>query len=207
MKPLKLNWKVGILMILALFHTVVACNRNDSNSGVAAAPGFPAQPGFPGGFNPACPTCPPVPGGGALLLSNVKSATASERVLFGLDVIATGGIAVNPMDPKAAVYYTGPVAVQGVMRVTDPYDSMFCYAAPGDYTIQTVQMVQMSALTLNGGRLIAQGPGGQIVMMIQNAQFYNPSETVWAQSQNNRVGLNVYVESVNGRPCGSVSTY
>jgi hypothetical protein len=141
----------------------------------------------------------------------VKSATASERVLFGLDVIATGGGAsgmmVNPMDPKAAVYYSGSVAIQGVMRVTDPYDSMFCYAAPGDYTIQTVEMVQMSSLILQGGRLIAQGPGGQIVMQIRNAQFYNSTETVWSQSQNNRVGLNVYVESVNGRPCGSVSTF
>jgi|GEM_PF-5547033 len=197
-----LNWKVGIFLMLALFHTVIACNNNSGGGATAVAPTNP----YP--YNPACPNCGPIgQQGGAPILTNVKSATGSERVLFGIDILANGPMPVNMADPKAAVYYNGPVVVRGTMRITDAYESMFCYAQPGDYTIQTVEMVQMSSLTLAGGRLVAQGPGGQIAMRIYNAQFYNPSETVWSQSQNNRVGLNLYVESVNGRPCGSVSTY
>lgn len=195
------NWKAGIFLILILFQAVIACNNN--GGGGAAAPAAPVY-GY-GGYNPMCPTCT-AGVGGMPLLTNVKSATGSERVLFGLDILAVNGAQVNMMDPKAAVMYSGMAAIAGTMRVLDPNDSMMCYAAPGDYTIQTVEPIMMGSLMLSGGRLIAQGPGGQLNMRIMNAQFYNSTETVWSQSQNNRVGFNLYVER-NGMPCGSVSTF
>ncbi len=196
------NWKAGIFLMLVLFQSVIACNNGGGGSGAAGAP---VNPYGYGGYNPMCPTCT-AGMGGMPLLTNVKSATGSERVLFGLDVLATGGTQVNMYDPKAAVMYSGMAAIAGTMRVLDPNDSMFCYTAPGDYTVQTVEPIMMGSLMLAGGRLIAQGPGGQLNMRIMNAQFYNSTETVWSQSQNNRVGFNLSVER-NGMPCGTVSTF
>lgn len=194
------NWKAGIFLMLVLFQAVIACNNNGGGSSATA----PVNPyGYIG--NPMCPTCT-AGMGGMPLLTNVKSATGSERVLFGLDVFAMGGTQVNMYDPKAAVMYSGMAAIAGTMRVLDANDSMMCYTAPGDYTVQTVEPIMMGSLMLSGGRLIAQGPGGQLNIRIMNAQFYNSTETVWSQSQNNRVGFNMYVER-NGMPCGSVSTF
>jgi hypothetical protein len=115
-------------------------------------------------------------------------------------------------DPnKAILFYSGPVMLRANMRITAQNYSV-CNATVGDYQVETVTpgVSQLGAMT--NVRLEARhtNGNGRITMIIAQASLYNESSGVGVQNgvDTNRLGItNLFLESVNGQPCGTIATY
>lgn len=107
---------------------------------------------------------------------------------------------------RIAAVYSGMVMLRGNLVISN--GGLYCNATNGTYTVQTVSAGQYSGGQLGSMRLEANSPtGGRIVMRVSGGTFYNATTGLDKNSQENRVGLNMYLESVNGQPCGELSTY
>jgi len=194
------------LALLAML-TVVACN-NGGGSKSASTPGSDTWAQCAGCGTLTNPTA---------LLSNVQAQTADGQIQFNLHLAGQGTGMMQMGHPKAAVYYQGPAALTGVMRISNP--GAFCGAPAGDYSIQPVQLSNMYALTLQGGTYQATMGGYAFQFRIVTAQLYNrDGDGVTAMSAGNRIGLNLVINHVAGMnsqmmgggfgfACGGISTY
>lgn len=196
-----------------LFLTFVAlaflgCNKNGGNGGQPVAPIAPG----PGGNWGACQSCTGMIRSPFAALVGVQSADASNEILIALDLIIDGSVPGFPYsDPKAFLYYSGPLAVQGVIRVTRANDPLVCNIAPGDYQLQPQSVSQANRGVIQGGSFVATGPGGQMLIRLGASQVNNHTDPngVSNVSSSNRIGLNMYIDSVSNYPypCGGLSTY
>lgn len=184
------------LMFLASL-AITACDKSGGGSS-ASTPGS--------NYWQSCANCQMF-GQGPALLTAVKGQTTDGGLQFSLDLQGQSGGMPAYGNPKAVVYYQGPAAFTGYMRVNN--SSLICGAMPGDYLIRPLQPSSMYALTVQGGQYEAMGPNGfRILFRLGNAVFYNnDGGGVSSASMNNRVGLNIILDYVNGSPCGSISTY
>jgi hypothetical protein len=111
-------------------------------------------------------------------------------------------------NPRIAYTYTGTVMLVGKILITTANDFMVCNATPGEYDLRTVEIGQYAAGRLGAMRLEANSPsGGRMVIRVASGTFYNSVTGLDKTSGDNRVGLDMYLESVNGQPCNMLSTY
>lgn len=111
-------------------------------------------------------------------------------------------------NPRIAYTYTGTVMLAGKLNIASANDFMVCNATPGEYDLRTVEIGQYAAGRLGAMRLEANSPsGGRMVIRVASGTFYNSVTGLDKTSGDNRVGLDMYLESVNGQPCNTLSTY
>lgn len=204
MNSVRQTFKMASLM-MAVFGalSLTACKKNDNseNSTVPAV-----RPIWTN-----CGNCAATIGQGIPGLIGVRSATTNENVLFSFDLIVSqqSGM-VNWNDPKAILYYTGPVSLQGVLRVQSAGDVMVCYAPPGDYEIRP-----MSSSSISSGGVLSYGTfeaisqnGSRIIFRVGSSQIYNAQDPqgVSRNSQANRIAFNLILDQVNGSYCGPLAT-
>ena len=137
------------------------------------------------------------------ILTNVTGVTPSGNVIFNLNVMGLGNS--SSFNPQAVVFYNGPALLSGTLQVINPQDSLICGALPGVYTITPVQPSMMASSILRGGVYQATSAGSRITFRINNAILFNP-DTFGVGSNNNWINLNAILDSVNGIPCGTIST-
>lgn len=197
--------KILILTFVAL--AFLGCNKNSGGG----QPVAPIGPG-PGGNWANCQACTGMIRSPFAALVGVQSADVSNEILIALDLIIDGAIPGFPyQDPKAFLYYQGPVAVQGVIRVTQPNDPLVCNVAPGDYQLRPLTVSSAQYGVVSGGSFEAIGPGGRMLIRLGSSQVNNMTDPngVYNGSPSNRIGLNMYIDQVQGYPypCGGLSTY
>ncbi len=202
MNQVKLTLK-SALLVLASVVSLTACKKND-NSETSRVPNI--QPFWANCNNCANNIGQPIPG-----LVGVRSSTTNENVLFSFDLVVDQRVAnLNWNDPKAILMYTGPVSLQGALRVQSAGDIMVCNAPPGDYEIRPLSSSAIS----NGGVLqygtfeAISGNGSRIIFRVGNSQIYNAQDPqgVSRNSQTNRIAFNLMLDQVNGIYCGQLST-
>lgn len=194
-----------ILLTLLTSLAIVGCNKNNGGDGQPIAPGY-------GGNWGACAACTSGVRSPYAALVGVQSSDISQEVLIALDLIIDGAIPNFPYaDPKAFLYYQGPAVVQGVIRVTRANDPLVCFIAPGDYAINPLSVSYANYGVVGGGSFEAVGPGGKMLIRMGQSQVNNMTDPngVNSQSGTNRIGLNLYIDSVSNYPypCGQLSTY
>lgn len=201
----KLNFKkiklLAAVISLPLIFNLVACDKKD---GTSAAPPVGYAPGVIGGYGGGCANCFPNP---QVLLPAVKASTGFDEAQFRLDLLAPQNPMTNLQDPKAPVFYSGPVAAQGILSIRTQ-DFSFCYAPVGDYQINTQNIGMMTAGVVSGLKINAVGPNGtQIMMTVATSSLYNPNGVNRYDIEGNRIGMTLRLDWVNGRACGILQTY
>lgn len=191
------------LGLLTSVLTISGCKTGGSSGGGGTATVTP--------WWQSCSACATNIGTAYPGLIGVHSATVDGSVLFSLDMIvdqARSGLNWN--DPKAILYYSGPVSLQGVMRVSTSNNFNVCNAPAGDYTIQP-----MTTSTLASGGSLSYGTfqavsstGGRVIFRIGSSSLYNYEDPngVSSTSYTNRLQLNINIDSVNNVPCGALAT-
>lgn len=183
---------LSILTALGMAFFGSACNRNNSDSNNANS--SPPSQAWPGGWGGSgCTNCGMSGGVG---LVQAKAASGSESILFTLNVVGSGQ-GYNQWATNAVVGYSGPVMIDGAMRVMQS-DSFLCNAPPGDYQVRTIQAGSMSMGMLSNLRLEAVGP----VRMTFNL----PQASLWGISfsvPDPRLNMMLYMESINNQRCST----
>ena len=136
------------------------------------------------------------------ILSNVRGVTPSGNVSLNVNIMGSGPS--NVMNPQAVVFYSGPAVLSGTLVINNPQDSLICSALPGTYNINPLQPSMMASSMLQGGVYQATMGSSQITFRIINAILFNPD--TFGVSNNNWINLNATLDSVNGIPCGTIST-
>lgn len=203
MKPLNQTFKIACVTLAAISAlSLTACKKNDNSSAPVSANVYPNWQ--------ACASCAgainqPFPG-----LIGVRSSTTNENVMFSFDIIVNQSPNVNWNDPKAILAYSGPVTLQGALRVASPGDYMVCNAPPGDYEIRPMNssMLGVGGVLSNGTFEARSGNGSRIIFRIGQSAVYNAQDPqgVSRNSQTNRINLNMILDQVNGMPCGQLVT-
>lgn len=197
MRNMNMSFTKSLLpMIMWASLALMACGKGNSNDGGPSTV-------HPNPWN--CPTCHNS-GISSVLLPGVRSATPGEGVLLTLDVRIQDypqyfGSCPQPYE-KRAYCYNGPGTLVGVLRIVNPNE--ICGAPPGDYNVTPIQIGSLSNLILRGGTFEAVGPA-RILLSLNNGILYNPGG-VASNSPNNRISLSMALQSVNGVPCGTLST-
>lgn len=195
------------LLFLAAATVILAgCPGKNNNSQPVAPVGY-----GPGAFNGGCASCAQLRTPFAAL-TGVRSSDTGQRILFALDLFIDGGIpGFNYSDPKAFLYYSGPVVVQGIVRILDANDPLVCNIAPGDYQFVATSVSVANYGVVRGGTFEATGPGGKMLIRMGDSQVNNMTDQagVVNGSPNNRIGLNLNIDSVSNYPypCGPLSTF
>lgn len=193
----------GFVIALALL-SFAACKKNDNSGAPPPPPPVAITPQWQ-----SCASCPGVIAQGFPGLVGVRSSTTNENVLFAFDLIVDqANTMVNWADPKAILYYTGPVALQGTLRVVAANDINVCNAPPGDYDIRPLTSSSVaSGGILSYGTFEALGPT-RIVFRVGSSAIYNAQDPggVSRNSQSNRIQFNLMLDSVNNIYCGPLAT-
>lgn len=195
MKTLSLK-KTKVIGLLAsvLLVGLTACNKSGGGGGSSTP--APVTPNYIGG----CSGCQGI-SVNAPLLVGVRAATPDDQILMTLDVL--GQNVSGSQFPKAIVTYGGPGVIIGTIRVLSSSIPAVCNLAQGDYSIQPIQPSTLAMGVIAGGRYQAVAPQGRIVFSLSSSSFYNnDGGGIRYDSDENRVGLNMMVESINGQPCG-----
>lgn len=201
--------KQALILLIAIAAAVSGCTKDSNNGGPPPPPPGAGAPGAITGWG-SCTTCSASLRNPVVALVGVKSATFDEKVLFALDLIIDGALpGVNPADPKVFLRYSGPAVVQGIIRVTEANDVSVCNAAPGDYQLDPLTVSSAYLGVVRGGNFQAVGPGGRMMIRIGDSQVNNMTDPngVHRDSPENRIGLNMIIDSVNNVPCGRLSTF
>lgn len=142
---------------------------------------------------------------GSVILDNVQAQTADGAVSFWFHVVGQPG--ANSIGPKAAIFYAGPAALSGVMRV-NMASSTWCMMPPGDYELRPMQPSNFGSGMMYGGTFQAVAPNGfSVYFRLRNAVFYNPNGGLQLGSPSNRGNLNLILDSVGGYNCGTMATH
>lgn len=193
-----------LAVILCLWSlSIVACNKKNDNTAavpVAVAPLWTN-----------CPSCVSNIGQGIPGLVGVQSASGSGNALFSFDVIVDQRVAnLDWNNPKAILFYSGPVSLQGALRILSPNDFDVCNAPPGDYQIRPLTPSAIaSGGTLAYGTFEAlSGNGSRIVFRVGSSSIYNAADPngVSRLSSTNRIQFNLILDSVNGIYCDPLAT-
>lgn len=188
------NFKTTIAAaLMSLMVFTVGCEKKSDNP-VAVAP---SPYGAYGGVG--CTNCF---GNPQLLLGGVRSETPSQDGFMTLDIL--GGSAIPMNDWLALTYYSGSVAVQGVLRITGQSYN-FCNVPAGDYQVRTITAGQMSQKSLSGVIMEGIGPSGaRIVMRMYRGVLVSPSSY---GNGDVRLDFAARLDFVNGQACGDVVFY
>lgn len=205
--------KVTLLLMATL--AVAACNKKGSNTPVDPY-GTGLYPGpYPGSYN-NCGTCSQatIP-----LLNSVKfqhggdPAVGNPGNLDGnVSILGSNNGTANMSDSKAIVAYYGNVTVLGQLRVSNP--NALCGAAPGIYNLQPMAPAISQLGVISGLQLTAihtSGMGQLVMQSVGSSQVYadpavQPNYGVYRDGPANRIGFNLSL-IVNGRSCGTISTF
>lgn len=188
-------------VFIVMMTVLAGCGKNDNSNTSAATPQLNPNWGNCSGCSGILGQ--PIPG-----LIGVRSQTASGDALFAFDLIVNQDGRIDWNDPKAFLYYAGPATLQGAIRITQPGGLSFCGAPPGDYEVRPMSpsMISVGGI-VSGGSFEALGPT-RIIFRVGPSTVYNPQDP-WGVNRNsatNRIGFNLFVDFVNGFPCGPLST-
>lgn len=206
MKQTTQNYFKKLLLMSGALLALVACGKSNSdssnnNAGVSYASCVVGQ-AVPAGYlcinNQLIPT-------GASTGSLLNNAEFNASYMNGsLSISQAGGSTglVNLTDPKAIIYYTGPITVTGTMTV----DSSLCTAGlyqviAGSYSITGTGMMSSGRIY----QLNLTAVGSQQLTFQGAAVVYNPTG-LERDAVGNKISLSGNV-MVNGMSCGVVYTY
>ena len=180
---------------LGLILTLVACQKSGGGSPAVTSNAY---------IN-SCPSCVGQVVVGPTLLSGLMAQTPDANVQMSLNLQAE---VMQPcyQPPDQIVYCgSGPATLVGSMAVIN--SSLMCNAQTGNYVITTIENSQLNLGVMLGGHLLATGPNGSTILMrIAKGIYYrNDGQMVSSSIANNRLGLNLILESVNGISCGIMS--
>lgn len=207
--------KVGLLISMLAVTVLVACNKKSGGGGepTTVVPNYVGQ---------ACQynQTPPAAGyicqgnvwvlinqptaGAGNLLNNVQMQNSYFRGTLFLSATGavSGGYQVDFNDPRAIIYYAGQVTVTGTIEVLN---QSLCGAPVGAYAVSGTANSYYGSL--GNGTLTLTGPTG-MQLMVYSAQLYNNSGSGLNRDSNaNRLGITNSVLTVNGQPCGTITTY
>lgn len=180
------------LILLLVAMGLVACAKNNGSS----SPPPPAVITPPGPNINGCANCFP---GGAMMISNAQAASGYNTLEMAVDIYGNSSGGANFADPKVMLFYSGPVYVEAYMQITS---NNYCNAPQGEYVVSTVQAGNSNLGAMNNMVLQATGPA-QMILRVNSAVIYNGDlQGVSRDSQGNRLGINMNIESVNGQSCG-----
>lgn len=181
--------------------TAVACKKNDQGGGVQPVAVGAAPLG-------AClaNACIGV-GSPALLVSASATATTSvAQIDFGMDILGNSA-SFNPADNKAVLFYQGPAAIAGYMKIQGVANAMLCMVPPGEYYLQAAAQGGMDRGVLTNARLSGVSGPVRIEATVSQGVLYNPAG-VDKSLNTNRLYMTLRLDAVNGQPCGVIiSTY
>jgi hypothetical protein len=191
--------------LIAPWFAFIGCGKKDSGGSGNVNPGYASCViGQPAPVGYVCVNGQLIPNGSAVgsLLNNVEfNASYMNGVL---SISSSGGNVggLNPLDPKAIIYYSGPITLQGTMSV-DPSicTSGLTVAVGGTYTVTGSGMMssgriyQLNLTAMGASTLTIQG----------SAVVYNPSG-LERDAMGNKISLSG-VAMVNGMSCGVIYTY
>ncbi len=179
---------------LALVTSVTACG----NKGGGGSPNNPFTVGATGNVTVSnCTSCTATMGSQQLAIDifNAKNVSGIAN-LQSMQLIVQPGSFV-PGASSSYNLYSGPVAIQGLLTLTqtavDPATGQ-CVIPAGSYTIQTAQVGQMSMGTLNVPMLVTNT--GNIVMELREGILYKDAATGMT-----RMYGSLFIKSVNGIAC------
>ena len=193
------------VLLAVCFSLMVACKKS-SDSGAQSTPAptnVCANGQTSGGY--ICQNGVPttnINAGNANLLNNITFQTSYLQGVMNLGGTANGMIDFN--NPAVISYYAGQVVITGTLQVTN--SNSVCNAPAGNYTLNGTAMSQYGVL--QAVQMTATGPA-QLVLSggMTASELYNQTGNgLYRNSTGNRIGLNVNL-TVNGMPCGLVSTY
>lgn len=184
---------VGLALVFA-----VACNKKEDSRPVAPVP--------VGSQN--CLNCF---SNGTELLVNVNTQTNNGNFLGVFNILGDPTAGYNFADPRVVNIYFGPVQVVGSVRVLRSDDYYLCYARAGDYQVRTVQMGALMQGRNGFAPILLEATsntGGRMLMRVYSAVLVNSSGSgLDRNSQANRLGMDILLEQVDGRPCGTIVTF
>ncbi len=131
------------------------------------------------------------------ILSNVQFTNSSMQGAVSLS--GTGSFDFN--NPRIAYSYGGTVTMSGRMQVTN---QSLCGAPIGNYQIQGTGSMMWGAI--QSMTLTMTGPA-TMQLMVSSAVLENPTDGLDRNSMNNRLGILLSNLTVNGQPCGVITTY
>ncbi len=194
------NIMKAILFTAVSVTALVACNKKGDSA--------PAQPApivqncvvgqvQPGGM--MCVNGQLVANPMGNLLNNVEFTTSylSAIVSIGASGATTG---MDLSNPEAVYYYSGQVSVSGSLQVLS---GTLCGAPVGSYSVQGTGNIWSGAMS--GLNLTISGPAS-MTLMVPSATVYN-TNGLQRDATGNRMGIFNGMLTVNGVPCGSVTTY
>lgn len=196
MKAQMIKKVFGLMMITAAL-TLTACGKNSGG-------------GNRGIVGPDLSTCTNCTGSGYPLLQGV-SFTADGYLDGRVDIIGQLANSYDRNDPKIILRHSGEAVILGNMRVLQDRHWYTCGALVGEYHLRPLQAGINNMGVLQGQKIEAVhvSSGFRILIAVRNSEVYNTDGGgVSKASPNNRIGLNMVFESVNGQPCmGDISTH
>lgn len=188
---------IALLMFAAL--SIAACGKkgsnNNNNTGYYPGNGYPYQ----------CTTCA---AGSIPLLNSVQfqHGSSANHMDGNVTIFGTNNGTADMNDPKAIVAYRGEVTLVGQLRISN--SAYFCGAPVGIYNLTPVAPAMSQLGVISNVRLVAQGPAQITLESVGSTQVYNTNTATgtYRDSQTNRIGFNLHM-TVNGQPCGTVSTW
>lgn len=193
---MKTIFKLSLVSVALVF--TVACKKSDSSGPAVVAP--------IGGQN--CLNCF---SNGTELLSNVNTQTNNGNFLGIFNILGDPNAGYNLADPRVVNYYFGPVQLVGSVRVLRSDDYYLCYAQAGDYQVRTVQMGALMQGRNGFAPILLEAvssTGGRMLMRVYSAVLVNSSGSgLDRTSPANRLGMDILLEQVDGRPCGTIVTF
>jgi hypothetical protein len=181
------------LVLLMVFG--VACAKKDGGNSA------PPPPPPPAGIAPNCAGCGVIGAGG--ILGTVRGISPLGDIEIAADLYGDA-TKFNPADPKAIIYYNGPVAMKANLRIMR---ENACRALVGDYMVETIQPGIFSSSMINNLRLTAVGPnGGRIELSMIRGILYNSMDPngLNLNSRSNMIYTELRFDMVNGQPCGLI---
>lgn len=185
------------LVSLALVFTV-GCKKSDDSRPAVPVPVGPQS----------CLNCF---SNGTELLVNVNTQTNNGNFLGVFNILGDPTSGYNFADPRVVNIYFGPVQLVGSVRVLRSDDYYLCYARAGDYQVRTVQMGALMQGRNGFAPILLEAisnTGGRMLMRVYSAVLVNSSGSgLDRNSSANRLGMDILLEQVDGRPCGTIVTY
>ncbi len=163
MKTLNLKKKITMawaLLVITLGLSV-ACNKKDNNSN-------PAPVGGAGGYGTnGCMNCNFAQG---ILAQAQSQGSSSFPVTINWQIIGDQNM-VNmvAMQGYSIKNYTGPIALQGAMNISQTIQAGYCLIPAGQYQVSSVQAGSMTGGVMQVPQLVANVGGAQIIFALSGA--------------------------------------
>lgn len=229
--------KLTLLLSIASLALFVACKKKDSGgvsdpgvnlTGQACQLGTPPQNGYiclngiwypsnGGVTGQACSYNQVVPAGyscmnGVLvptgvgyagsgnLLNNVQMQSSYFQGMLSVSGSATGS-AADFSDPSLINRYSGQITIQGSVNVIN---QSLCGAPPGAYSMQGTGMVNYGVM---GNTMLTFTGPASMQIMVYSGQFRATTGMGLSRDTGSSMVITFGQLTVNGMPCGSITTY